>query len=237
VYSTDRDLSVGGGSADCPAEFFPALDALAFLRAAFIQRCPGIDVATDRERALARLRSVHRATADTLGFSGMPFIAAEQVHGGLVGRVDTTRTTPIPGADGLITNCPGLCLAIYVADCAAVYLAARQTRAIGLLHAGRKGTELGIVPQAITAMRQAFGSDPSEIVMQISPCVRPPNYEIDFAAELIRQAREAGVRDVFDCGACTASSPQKYYSYRRERGRTGRLLALAAIARGLCGAA
>jgi copper oxidase (laccase) domain-containing protein len=86
-------------------------------------------------------------------------------------------------------------------------------------------------------MRQAFGSDPSEIVMQISPCVRPPNYEIDFAAELIRQAREAGVRDVFDCGACTASSPQKYYSYRREKGRTGRLLALAAIARGLCGAA
>jgi copper oxidase (laccase) domain-containing protein len=37
------------------------------------------------------------------------------------------------------------------------------------------------------------------------------------------------VRDIFDCGACTASNPEQYYSYRRERGRTGRLLALAAI--------
>ena len=233
MQSTDRDLSIVGGSAHCPAEFFPALDALAFLRAAFLQRCPEVDVLTDRETALARLGSVHRASADTLGFSGMPFVAAEQVHGNLVARVDRWESAPIPGADGLITNRPGLCLAIYVADCAAVYLADRQARAIGLLHAGRKGTELGIVPRAITTMHQAFGTDPSEIVMQISPCIRPPNYEIDFAAELLRQAREAGVRDVFDCGTCTASNPQKYYSYRREKGRTGRLLALAAIAQGL----
>ena len=233
MQSTDRDLSIVGGSAHCPAEFFPALDALAFLRAAFLQRCPEVDVLTDRETALARLGSVHRASADTLGFSGMPFVAAEQVHGNLVARVDRWESAPIPGADGLITNRPGLCLAIYVADCAAVYLADRQARAIGLLHAGRKGTELGIVARAITTMRQAFGSDPSEIVMQISPCIRPPNYEIDFAAELLRQARDAGVRDVFDCGICTASSPQKYYSYRREKGRTGRLLALAAIVQGL----
>jgi copper oxidase (laccase) domain-containing protein len=229
VQSTDRDFPIVGSSAHCPAEFFPALDALAFLRAVFIRRCPGIDVVTDRETALARLDSVHRATADALGFSGMPFVAAEQVHGNMVTRVDTANTAPIPGADGLITNRPGLCLAIYVADCAAVYLADRQVLAIGLLHAGKKGAELGIVPQAITRMREAFGSDPSKIVMQISPCIRPPNYEIDFAAEIVRQARLAGVRDIFDCGNCTASSPQKYYSYRREKGRTGRLLALAAI--------
>ena len=235
MQSTDRDLSIGG-PAHCPAEFFPALDALAFLRAAFIQRCPEIDVVTDRETALARLGSVHRATADTLGFSGIPFVGAEQVHGSLVARADTPETAPIPRADGLITNRPGLCLAIYVADCAAVYLADRQARAIGLLHAGRKGAELGIVPRAIAKMREAFGSDPSEIVMQISPCIRPPNYEIDFAAELLRQAREAGVRDVFDCGICTTSSPRKYYSYRREKGRTGRLLALAAIVQGSYGA-
>jgi YfiH family protein len=200
VQSTDRDLSIVGGPVHCPAESFPALDALAFLRAAFIQRCPGIDVVADRETALARLGLVHRATANTLGFSGMPFVAAEQVHGSLVARVDTHDAVPIPGADGLVTNRPGLCLAIYVADCAAVYIADRQARAIGLLHAGKKGTELGIVPRAITTMRQAFGSDPSEIVMQISPCIRPPNYETDFAAELLRQAREAGVREDFDCG-------------------------------------
>jgi copper oxidase (laccase) domain-containing protein len=213
----------------CPAEFFPALDALPFLRAAFIQRCPDIDVLTDRDTALGRLWSVHRETADALGFSGFPFAVAEQVHGNLVARVDGPNATPIPGSDGLVTNRPGLCLAIYVADCAAVYLVDREVQAIGLVHAGKKGAELGIVTEAIATMRKAFGSVPANLVVQIAPCIRPPNYEVDFAAQIVRQAREAGVRDIFDCGICTASNPEKYYSYRRERGRTGRLLALVAI--------
>jgi polyphenol oxidase len=230
VHSTDRHLPITSRALPpCPAEFFSALDALPFLRAAFIQRCPGIDVVTDRETALGRLWSVHRETADALGFFGFPFAVAEQVHGNVVARVDGLNPTPVPGADGLVTNRPGLCLAIYVADCAAVYLADREVQAIGLVHAGKKGAELGIVTEAIATMRKEFGTDPANLVVQVAPCIRPPNYEVDFAAEIIRQAREAGVRDIFDCGACTASNPEKYYSYRRERGRTGRLLALAAI--------
>jgi copper oxidase (laccase) domain-containing protein len=230
VHSTDPKSPITSGALPpCPAEFFSALDALPFLRAAFVQRCPGIDVQTDRGTALDRLWSVHRETADALGFSGFPFAVAEQVHGNVVARVDKPNTTPFSGADGMVTSRPGLCLAIYVADCAAVYLADREVQAIGLLHAGKKGAELGIVTEAIATMRHAFGTDPANLVMQIGPCIRPPNYEVDFAAEIVRQARESGVRDIFDCGACTASNPEKYYSYRREKGRTGRLLALAAI--------
>ena len=231
MQSTDRHLpTTSRAPPACPAEFFPALDALPFLRAAFIQRCPSIDVATDRETALGRLWSVHRETANALGFSGMPFTLAEQVHGNVVAQVDAPHAGPVAGADGLLTNRPGLCLAIYVADCAAVYLADREAQAIGLVHAGRKGTELGIVTKAIAMMRKAFGTDPANLVVQVAPCIRPPNYEVDFAAQIVRQAREAGVRDIFDCGTCTASNPEKYYSYRRDKGRTGRLLALAAIA-------
>jgi copper oxidase (laccase) domain-containing protein len=213
----------------CPAEFFPALDALNFLRTAFIQRCPGIDVTSDRETVLARIGSIHRETAKALGFSATPFALAEQIHGSLVVRVDGSTLAPVPRADGLITNRSGFCLAIYVADCAAVYLADKELRAIGLVHAGKKGVELGIVTQAITAMRHQFGSDPADIVVQVGPCIRPPHYEIDFAAQIVSQARKAGAREVFDCGTCTASNPDKYYSYRREQGRTGRLLALAEI--------
>ena len=146
LQSTDRHLpTTSRVPPPCPAEFFPALDALAFLRAAFIQRCPGIDVVTDRETALGRLWSVHRETANALGFSGMPFALAEQIHGNVVAQVDAPHAAPVAGADGLLTNRPGLCLAIYVADCAAVYLADREAQAIGLVHAGKKGTELGIV--------------------------------------------------------------------------------------------
>lgn len=213
-----------------PAEAFSALAALPSIRAAFLQRCPEIDVATDRETALARLWDVQRRTADALGFQSMPFATAEQVHGDIVARIDEAPSIPVRGADGLVTSASGLCLAIYVADCAAVFLADKRGRAIGLVHSGRKGTDMGVVPAAIEKMHRDFGCDPADLVVQISPCIRPPHYEVDFAAKIVRQARDAGVIDVHDCGTCTASDPEKYYSYRREKGRTGRLLALLALA-------
>ena len=177
------------------------------MRTAFIRRCPGVDVVTDRETALTRLWLAHRDTADALGFSGMPFVLAEQVHGSGVARVDAPSTVPVPGADGLITSQSQLCLAIYVADCAAVYLADKKTRSIGLIHAGKKGAQLGVVKEAIATMQEQFGIDPRNLVMQISPCIRPPHYEVDFAADIVRQAREAGVQAIFDCDTCTASIP------------------------------
>ena len=212
----------------CPVERFPALDALPFLRAAFIRRCPGIDVRTDRETALQRLRASHRETADAAGFAGLPFALAEQVHGAHVARVDAPESRPAPGADGL-TASRHLCLAIYVADCAAVFLADRRGRAVGLVHSGKKGTEQNILSAAVGTMRTEFGCDPADLVVQISPCIRPPHYEVDIARTIAEQARSAGVGEVHDCGACTASDPERYYSYRREKGQTGRMLALFAL--------
>jgi copper oxidase (laccase) domain-containing protein len=216
----------------CPVERFAALDALPFLRAAFLQRCEGIDVLTDRETALQRLWSAHRETADAAGFSGLPFTIAEQVHGAVVARVDAADSQPVPGADGLVTASRDLCLAIYVADCAAVFLADKKGRAIGLVHSGRKGTEQNIVSVAIGKMRDEFGCEPSDLVVQISPCIRPPHYEVDIAPTIAAQARAAGAGEVHDCGTCPASDPEKYYSYRREKGKTGRLLALLALVHG-----
>jgi copper oxidase (laccase) domain-containing protein len=54
---------------------------------------------------------------------------------------------------------------------------------------------------------------------------------VDIAAEITRQCRDAGVRDVHDSGTCTATHRDRYYSYRAERGKTGRMLALIAMAR------
>jgi len=212
----------------CPSESFAALDALPFLRAAFLQRCPGVDVVTDRATAMNRLWAVHREAASSQGFP-LPLVSAEQVHGNKVAIIEAAQDTPFAGVDGLITNQAGICLAIYVADCAAVYLADRKNRAIGLVHSGKKGTEQEIVVQAIEAMKREYGTNPADLVVQLAPCIRPPHYEIDFAADIIRQARRAGVMEVHDCGTCTASDPERYYSYRREMGKTGRLLALAAL--------
>ena len=78
-------------------------------------------------------------------------------------------------------------------------------------------------------MQREFGSDPARLIVQLGPCIRPPLYEIDFAAAILAQARTAGVRAVHDCGTCTGANVERYYSYRVERGKTGRLLAFLAL--------
>ena len=66
-------------------------------------------------------------------------------------------------------------------------------------------------------------------IAQISPSIRPPNYEVDFTAEIVAQCRKVGVQQIHDSGVCTHADPERYYSYRREKGRTGRMLALLAL--------
>jgi purine-nucleoside/S-methyl-5'-thioadenosine phosphorylase / adenosine deaminase len=76
---------------------------------------------------------------------------------------------------------------------------------------------------------ESFGSEPAQLIVQLSPCIRPPHYEIDFAAEIIRQCRALGVKEIHDSGVCTANEVGRYYSYRAEKGKTGRMLALLAL--------
>lgn len=224
-------MSAPAIAAETVVETFPALRALEGVRHGFIGRIPGLDVTTEREEALRRLDAVHRNLRADLGFSASPFATAEQVHGNEIAVLDQPLTGNfcVAGADGLVTDQPGISLGIYVADCAAVYLVDPVRRCLGLVHSGKKGTELAIVRRAIETMCDRFGSRPGDLVVQLGPCIRPPHYEIDFAAEIVRQARAAGVTAVHDCDRCTASDLGRYYSYRIEKGRTGRMLALLAL--------
>ena len=214
------------------AETFPALDEIAAIRHGFIGRIPGLEVNVAREAALARLAEFHAAALARAGLAERVFITADQVHGCAVTAVDSQSAARIPSADGLITADPRVCLGVHVADCAPVFLVDPARRVIALLHSGRKGTELGITTVAIEKMQREFGCDPARLVVQLGPCIRPPLYEIDFAAAILAQARAAGVRAVHDCGICTGASVERYYSYRVERGKTGRLLAFLAITQG-----
>ncbi len=207
-----------------PAETFPALSAHPFCRHVFINRIPNLDVKVDRELALHRLSQYHEEARRSMGFA--PMLTAQQVHGNDVAIVDEHTRGPVAEVDGIITNRAGVSLSIYVADCCAVYLLDPVRHCIGLVHSGKRGTELGIVPAAIEKMCAAFGSMPQDIVVQLSPCIRPPFYETDFAAGIVRQCRARGIKHIHDCGTCTAADLQRYYSYRAESGKTGRMLAL-----------
>ena len=225
---------------DLPFEQFPALSAIGICRHVFTQRIPGIDVSHDKAEVLNRLDAAHREIRNAIGMGDWPLFTAQQIHGNKIAvashavtarrRVDSCRHSPVGrefrGCDGIITNQRGIVLGVYVADCCAVYIVDRKTPAIGLVHSGRKGTELGVVTNAVTQMIDRFGSDPANMMVQLSPCIRPPHYEIDFAAEIVRQCGALGVKEIHDSGVCTACDLDRYYSYRAEKGKTGRMLAL-----------
>jgi YfiH family protein len=218
-----------------PFEQFPALSAIKMCRHVFAQRIPGIDVSHDKAEVLVRLDAAHREIRNATGFVDWPLFTAEQIHGNKIAVVERAVASAVlsgvdgrefPACDGIITNQRRVALGIYVADCCAVYMVDPKTPAIGLVHSGRKGTELGVVTNAIKQMIERFGSDPANMIVQLSPCIRPPYYEVDFAAEIVRQCRALGVQSIHDSGRCTASDLGRYYSYRTEKGKTGRMLAV-----------
>ena len=213
-----------------PIETFPALDRVGCLHG-FVGRVPGIELSHDKAAVLENLDKVHRQARQILGLGERKFIMARQVHGNMIAVVDSPANSDhcFEDCDGLVTNQRDVCLGVYVADCCAVYLVDRNARAIGLVHSGKKGTALGVVRSAIESMRQGFGIESGDLIVQLSPCIRPPHYEIDFAAEIVRQCREVGIEEIFDSGVCTACDLEHYYSYRAEKGRTGRMLALLAL--------
>jgi copper oxidase (laccase) domain-containing protein len=230
---------------DLPFEQFPALSAIGICRHVFTQRIPGIDVLHDKAEVLKRLDAAHREVRNAIDPGDWPLVTAQQVHGNKIAIVDEVGSAiradrgrrgaaslpsrEFPGCDGIITNQRRVALGIYVADCCAVYIVDPKTPAIGLVHSGRKGTELGVVTNAINQMVHRFTSDPADMIIQLSPCIRPPHYEVDFAAEIMQQCQAFGVKEIHDSGICTACNLDRYYSYRAEKGKTGRMLALIAL--------
>ncbi len=212
--------------------FLDPLHGIAGVRAGWLERIDGVDVACDRDQAMRALRPWHEEKIRRFA-PGAAWWRAEQVHGVEVAVVPGATTIPatdglpvVLGADGLLTAQTDVVLAIHVADCGAIWLADRGTGAIGLLHSGKKGTEANIFQCALDRMARDFGTRAEDVTAVLGPCIRPPHYEVDFAAEIGRQAAGAGVGNFIDCGLDTASDLSRFYSYRMELGKTGRMMAL-----------
>lgn len=178
-----------------------------------------------RDRSEEKLTPEHVAALRAHGVSREALALAEQVHGREIALVARGGEAPRPGADGLATRTPGVALGIHVADCGAIYLVDPIRRAIALLHSGKRGTAAGIPEEGVAAMARAFGSRPGHLVAALGPCIHACCYDVDFAAEILRQLAGAGVGELWRHPDCTACHPDRYDSYRRDRGRTGRMLA------------
>ncbi|MFM2178053.1 MAG: hypothetical protein RL015_2151 [Verrucomicrobiota bacterium] len=207
---------------------FSLLADLQNFRHGFTLRHPDVAVDVERAEAVAKLMPWHLQEVERLGFSPGSLCLAEQVHGSGVAVIHEAPAKPISGVDGILTCRPGLMVGIHVADCGAVYLADPVTGACGVLHSGKNGSQQGIAAVGIQQMQKVFGAKPEDIRVQLAPCIRPPAYEVDFAAQIRQSCLENGIlsEHYADCGICTSSDLSRYYSYRVEKGRTGRMLAL-----------
>jgi YfiH family protein len=175
------------------------------------------------------LEQLDAEVAQAFAAAGFPIalgVHAAQPHGNRVRAVDRPWPGRVPEVDALTTATPGLPLVIRVADCGPVFFFDPVRRAIALAHSGRRGTEGNIVGATLEALQKNYGSTPADLIVQLGPSIRPPHYEVDFPAEIERQARAGGVVHYHDVGTCTASHLDRFYSYRAEKGKTGRMWAV-----------
>ncbi|CAB1128478.1 Polyphenol oxidase [Candidatus Hydrogenisulfobacillus filiaventi] len=105
-------------------------------------------------------------------------VGADQVHQDRVVWVgEAEQGTAVPHCDGLLTDRPGVVLAMGFADCVPIFLVHPPSGTVGLVHAGWRGTRLGIAARAVAALA-AHGIDPAGLVAGIGPSIGPCCYEV-----------------------------------------------------------
>ncbi len=148
---------------------------------------------------------------------------------------------PVP-ADASITSLPDKVLAVQVADCLPVLLAARNGSRVAVIHAGWRGLSDGIIANVVKQMGQG------DLVAWLGPAIGPCHYEVgddvrqrfvaatgfaragskwmmDLYAIAAEQLAAVGVCDQYGGGYCTYCEQKRFYSYRRD-GQTGRMAGL-----------
>jgi polyphenol oxidase len=195
-------------------------------------------------RPWALARQVHSATV-------------LRVDAGRLGQGPPEARPPLGEGDGLVTTDPGVVLAVLTADCAPVLLADPAAGVVGAVHAGWRGLAAGVVEAGVAAMAER-GADPARCVGLVGPAVGGCCYEVgpevrqavgarlpaalaatrdgrpalDPAAGAAQALQRAGVGQVRVAGECTFDLHDRFFSHRRDHGRSGRQAALIALVPG-----
>jgi YfiH family protein len=128
---------------------------------------------TSRDVTLRTDEGEWRLVAASLGVERDRLLLIRQVHGTSVAIARRGRASQwvTPEADILLSDDPTVAIGVRVADCAPVLLVDDVTKAVGVVHAGWRGTALDAAGAAVRAMRDAFGSDPRDLVAAVGPCL------------------------------------------------------------------
>ena len=146
----------------------------------------GILRGDDRDRVLENRRRL----ATALGVHAADFVHCRQVHGTGIAKVDWENAGAVmDGSDGLITDAVGLPLSLVFADCAPLLIYDPVHHALGVMHAGWRGTVNGAATALLWAMQAAYDSDPAQVQVAIGPSIGPQSYEVGAEVVALATAR------------------------------------------------
>lgn len=182
---------------------FPALEDCKTARAVFSTRLGGVsekefaamNLGFGRGDEDRRVAENYKLFCKAAGFDPESLVTGNQDHHTNVLRVDSQNRglgiwTPKleESVDGLCTDDPAVTLVIYCADCVPLYFIDESHRAIGLAHAGWRGTAAGMAKVMVERMAREFGSRPEELRTAIGPSICRDCFEVDepVAAEFLK---------------------------------------------------
>ncbi len=181
--------------------------------------------------------------ASHLGVAPTHMAGCYQIHSAKVIQITEPQEQPRPEADGLVSNVPGMGLAILTADCGPILFADPDQRVVGACHAGWQGALTGIAENTIDAMVE-LGANRQNIIAVLGPSISQKNYEVgaefkerfrshdeaykrfftkalkpnhyqfDLHRFILSRLSSAGVQ-AFRTGQCTYADEQRFFSYRR----------------------
>lgn len=173
---------------------FPLLEQFGFVRHAFSTRIGGV---SQNEYASMNLnfgrgdpdenvRENFRRFCAAAGFDERTLVASSQDHHTVIRRVTREqygvgiwKPKDIQSVDGLITNEPDVTLVTYYADCVPLFFLDPVKRAVGLAHAGWRGTVAKIGEKTLEAMNREFGTNPRDVFAAVGPSIGPCCFEVD----------------------------------------------------------
>jgi YfiH family protein len=190
---------------------------------------------------------------DALGIHFAQVAKSHQVHGAEILLADEPGR--YEGYDALITNIPGVQLAVTIADCTPILIYDPVRGAVAAIHAGWRGTVQQIVVKSILKMQESFGTRPENCIGYVGTCIDECSFEVGeevaehFQSEHKRwdantgkffiDLKKANADQLLQTGLksehieisvfSTVLHNHDYFSYRAENGTTGRMLATIGI--------
>lgn len=187
----------------------------------------------------------------TLGINENQIAYAKQIHDDAIAIVEWPIF--IEGFDALITAKKNVFILVSIADCTPVLIYDSHNNAVAAIHAGWRGTVKKIVSKTLQAMNKQFGTIGKNCFAYIGTCISEYSFEV--GAEVAQQFNEqfviennnklfvnlksANQHQLLQFGIpaqqietsqnCTVINNDSYFSFRYEKGKTGRMFALIGV--------